>query len=266
MAGNQPSTSPALTSARRRGGRGYQVKGLLHAKRFTTEPGNCRVCGESLPTPRVNSRRTCDGCLSDPARLERTREEENRRERERYAAGRAGAPRATVIRECQHRQEKDGPICGIKFEAKPRIGKNGVSRGVSAEQVYCAEHQKPNAVARRKWLNHNVENYRRLQRDYRHRNLSKVRKYQREAAKENRRRASVGKILEKLKDKKVPLSWKLIVPLLLLDPSLTKRKVQELAGTHLTPRQMTRIGDRLLEWLPSWRGFGGKSRHIAGTP
>jgi hypothetical protein len=78
-----------------------------------------------------------------------------------------------------------------------------------------------------------------------------------------RDRASVGKILEKLKD--MPSSWKLIVPLLLLDFSLTKRKVQALAGTHLSTRQMTRIGEQLLEWFPSWPGFGGKSRPIAGT-
>ena len=40
-----------------------------------------------------------------------------------------------------------------------------------------------------------------------------------------------GKILAELKSK--PVSWRLIVPLLLLDSSLTKAKVQELAGTRL---------------------------------
>ena len=266
MAENQSSTqlsSPAIPLTklprRSRGGRGYQVKGLLHAKRFTMELRNCDVCGKALPTPRPNPKRTCDECLSDPVRLESMRKEDNKRERDRAAAKRAAtAPQPAVIRDCQHRQEKDGPICGAKFEAKPRIDKNGVNRGVHAEQIYCAKHQEPKAVARRKWLNHNVENYRRLQRDYRHRNLPKVRKYQREAAKAMRGHAATGRLLEKLRGKRVPATWKRIMTHLVLDPSLDKRNAQLLAGTSLTPRTMTRIGAQLHEWFPSWVGFGGK--------
>jgi hypothetical protein len=115
------------------------------------------------------------------------RKEDNKRERDRAAAKR-GAPPASQIRECQHRQEQDGPICGVKFEAKPRIDHNGFNRGVSAEQVYCPKHQEPKAVARRRWLNRNRENYKRLQRAYRHRNLEKVRKYQRDAVRAKRAR------------------------------------------------------------------------------
>jgi hypothetical protein len=102
----------------------------------------------------------------------------------------ASQPKAAVVRECQHRQQEDGPICGTKFEATPRIGKNGVNHGVSPEQIYCLEHQKPKAVARRRWLNRNVENYKRLQRNYRHRNLKMVRNKQQIAAKAKRARVA----------------------------------------------------------------------------
>jgi len=176
-----------------RGGRGYQVKGLLHSVRSTMKPGNCNLCTKALPVPRHTATRVCDECKNDPVRLEQIRQKSNKAERDRVAAGRA--PRAPVIRECQHRQQgKDGPICGLKFEAKPRIGKDGVNHGVSPEQVYCPEHQKPKAVARRRWLNRNVKNYRRLMRAYRHRNLPKVKKYQREYTKKIRALAAKARL------------------------------------------------------------------------
>lgn len=128
------------------------------------------------------------------------RQEENKRARDRESTKRAN-DRASrpepmpIIRECQHKQEQDGPICGIKFEAKPRIDKKSVDRGVSAKQAYCPKHQEPTAVARRRWLNRNVENYKKLQRDYRHRNLTTVREKQRSAAKA--KRATVAAILSR---------------------------------------------------------------------
>lgn len=81
-----------------------------------------------------------------------------------------------------------------------------------------------------------------------------------------RDRAAVGRVLEKLKNKKVPASWRAIVPLILLDPKITKRKAQAIAGTKLTPRQMTRIGKQLRVWLPSWPGWGGKSPSVREIP
>jgi len=179
--------------------RNYQPKGLLHAPRFTTKPRDCNVCRKPLPIPHPTSKRTCDACLSDPVRREQQRQKENKRERDRYVSKRQ--PIVPVMRTCQHREEKNGPVCGIKFEAKPRIDGKGLNRGVHADQVYCPKHQTPKAVARRRWLNRNVENYKRLQRAYRHRNLAKVRMKQRDRARRQRDE------LAALRAKKQPADW-----------------------------------------------------------
>jgi hypothetical protein len=168
----------------------YQLKGRLHAKRFTTKPGNCRVCSSPLPTPRPTANMVCDACKNDPVRLESQRKRENKKERARYEAKRAAERKRVAVRKCQHRQEKDGEICGIEFEAEPRIGSDGANRGVHSWQNYCPDHRKPKAAARRRWLNRNVENYKRLQRNYRNRNLEKVRAKQRAAAKAKRTRVA----------------------------------------------------------------------------
>jgi hypothetical protein len=157
----------------------YQPKGRLHAKRFTKKPGNCRVCNRRLPKRRPNSKRICNRCLSDPDRLESQRKRKNEKEQERCAAKHAAEPKTVVVRKCQH---KDGEICGIEFEAKPRIGGDGINHGVSPEQKYCPKHQTPKAVARRRWLNRNVENSKRLQREHRKRHLPEIRKKQKERA------------------------------------------------------------------------------------
>jgi hypothetical protein len=169
----------------------YRVKGRLHAKRFTTKPGNCRVCDGALPTPRPNSKRICDRCESDPAYLKSKREKENERERMRDRAKRASQQKPTsVVRICKHRDQKAGEICGIEFEARPRIGKNGHNRGVSPLQKYCPKHRTPKAIARRRWLNRDPKKYKVYARNYRHRNLKAVRARQRAAAKEKRARVA----------------------------------------------------------------------------
>jgi hypothetical protein len=191
-----------------KGGRNYQSKGLLHAPRFTTKPRDCNVCGKPLPTPRPTSKRTCDVCLEDPARLAAQRNRENKRERDLAAERRAANPIVGVMRTCKHREghrnpetrnweplgslELD-PICGVEFEAKPRVDKNNFNRGVHPAAQYCPEHRKPEAVAHRQLLSiiGNAKRHKRhnaSQVAHRNRNLTTIQKKQRAAAKAKRDR------------------------------------------------------------------------------
>jgi len=191
----------------------YQLKRLLHAPRVTNEPRDCDVCRKPLPTPRANSKRTCDACLSDPVRREQQRQKYNKRERDRYVSKRQ--PIVPVMRVCQHREEKDGPICGVKFEAKRRIDKDGADRGVHPHQLYCPKHQTHKAVAHRRWINRNVENRRKLALAYRHRNLVAVRARQRAAAKAKRARVAAILAGQRPSDwYQKPLRWRVIADLL----------------------------------------------------
>ena len=136
------------------------------------------------------------------------RQAKNQAERNRAAAKRAARPK--VIRICQYREKKDGPICGIKFEAKPRIGKNGADYGVHPNQRYCPKHATPAARAHGRWLNRNVERYKAYAIDYRDRNLVSVRKKQRIAAKAKRDRVAATLAARPADWMKKPIEYRII--------------------------------------------------------
>src|SRR5579859_751546 len=171
--------------------RRFTPKGLKYAPKFTMRPGKCPHCGADLPTPRPNRQTNCDNCLGWFDR-EKAKETSKQYELIRGPLRRRGSDPAEP-RTCQHRDTKDGPICGVVFVPKPRIGADGENRGVHADQVYCPKHQKPKAVARRRWLNRDVDKYRAGQRRFRAKHLTTVRAKQRRAAKAKRDR--VTKIL-----------------------------------------------------------------------
>lgn len=188
----------------------YQPKGLLHSKRFTTNPRDCGFCGKPLPIPHPTSQRMHDECRHDPARLEAQRQNNRKRERIRdreQRAARAAAP--PVMRICKHPLEKnDGPtekpttkirgvvylVCGVAFEAKPRIDANGVNRGVHADQQYCEKHQTPKAVSHRQVLHRDPRKESERAKAYRKTpRADKLRERQRLRAEEIRRLAKKAK-------------------------------------------------------------------------
>ena len=167
--------------------RRFTAKGLKRAPKFTMNPGKCRACGIELPVPRPNRQVNCAEHAGRAGYRARNLERIRAYERERQVRRRRG-PAPFETRLCQHREEKDGPICGVEFIAQPRIDSKGINRGVHAKQLYCPQHRTPKAVARRRWLNRNVENCKRLQRNHRRRNLEEIRAKQRAAAKSKRAR------------------------------------------------------------------------------
>ena len=119
--------------------------------------------------------------------------------------------------------------CNVEFEAQPRIDANSINRGVSAEQIYCPEHQTPKAVSHRQVLNRSPKKESKRAKAYRKTpRADKLRERQRLRAAEVRRLAKEAKILRALNSK--PLSWRRIVPLLLIDRELSNEEVQNLAG------------------------------------
>jgi hypothetical protein len=214
----------------------------------------CEVCQKLAAKKRSAAHRASE----DPERLRKRHGDQRRRK-----AAAAGRPyrEMTAMRACQYRDRA----------GKRGVGCLGEFMPASGIQIYCDncwklarnDRQRVAALA----LYHADSKQRQGPGRARHeKRLQRGRKSAAAYHARQRERAAQGKILLELKSK--PVSWRLIVPLLLLDPSLTKARVQELAGKEaaLTPRQMTRLRAQLREWYPQWPGFGAKTSGGAKTP
>lgn len=226
---------------------GNSSEGCLGAFELNSSQGGsnrkyCRAC-QKLAT---RDRSAKHHASEDPEKLRNRNRDQRRKAAE--AAGRRYREMG-AMRLCAYRDREGAPGKGCLGEFLPKSG----------IQIHC-------------------ENCRRLARNDRNRvnklaayradkaangeryeqHLKRGRKSSANFHSRQRKQAAVGRIFEELKSR--PVSWRLIVPLVVLDPSLTRAGIRKLVGTEgdLTPRQMTRLGAKIREWLPSWPGFGAK--------
>lgn len=213
-------------------------------KGMTMKPGVCSCgrrnchntttkCGKELPVPRGSHSTLCAECASNHVRQNAAKN-----------ARRYRAKNHETYRAYRRRYE----------QSEERKKKKKESRKPPSDETRKKDRERYHANL--------AKNRRRRRASYYKHRLKRMAETRARYARQ-RELAPLGKILEKLKGK--PVSWRLLIPLVLLDPTLTKAKAQQLAGPEakMTARQMTRLGDTLREWLPSWPGFAAK---IPGMP